>query len=82
MFKTIVNREKNLPYIRHTRVQGPENIDSYITDLKNKDCEFKELHDSLIRGRIICGIRDDTVRARLLREDLSFARRKVGHAED
>lgn len=58
--------------------QGPsENIDAYITDLKNKAkvCEFGELHVSLIRDRIVCGIRDDTVRARLLREaDLTLAK--------
>lgn len=41
-----------------------------MTDLKNKakDCEFGELCDSLIRDRIVCGIRDDQVRVRLLRE--------------
>jgi hypothetical protein len=47
-----------------------ETIDSYVTDLKHKakDCEFGDLTDSLIRDRIVCGIRDDNVRARLLRE--------------
>lgn len=65
---------KNLPYIRHmffTRAQKQaESIDAYVTDLKNKakDCEFAQLQDSLIRDRIVCGIINDQVRGRLLRE--------------
>ena len=41
-----------------------------MTDLKNKAslCEFSTLKDSLIRDRIVCGIRSDEVRARLLRD--------------
>lgn len=47
-----------------------ETIDTYVTDLKHKakDCEFGDLTDSLIRDIIVCGMRDDNVRARLLRE--------------
>lgn len=80
-FQDYCEPRKNLPYIRHmffTRVQGPsETIDTYVTDLKNKakDCEFGDLCDSLIRDRIVCGIRDDQVRARLLREaDLTLVK--------
>ncbi|VDI68163.1 Hypothetical predicted protein [Mytilus galloprovincialis] len=54
-----------------TRNQGPhENIDSYVTDLKNKakPCEFEHLSDGLIRDRIVCGIQSEGCRARLLRE--------------
>lgn len=61
-----------------TRSQAQsEIIDAYVTDLKNKakDCEFGELCDSLIRDRIVCGVRDDQVRARLLREaDLTLVK--------
>lgn len=48
----------------------PGSIDSYVTDLENKakDCEFGELHDSLVRDRIVCGVTNDQVRGRLLRE--------------
>lgn len=73
-FQDYCEPRKNLPYIRHrffTRAQGPtETIDAYVTDLKNKakNCEFEQLHDSLIRDRIVCGIRDDRVRSRLLGE--------------
>ena len=33
-----------------------------------QETEFGELHDSLIRDRIVCGIRSNTVRKRLLRD--------------
>lgn len=74
-FKEYCEPRKNLPYIRHmffTRAQGTgETIDAYVTDLKHKakDCEFGDLTDSLIRDRIECGIKDDNVCARLLREE-------------
>lgn len=73
-FKNYCEPRKNLPYIRHvffTRSQGPaETIDMYVTDLKSKakDCEFGDLHDSLIRDRIVCGVREDQLKGRLLRE--------------
>lgn len=73
-FKEYCEPRKNLPYIRHmffTRAQKQgESIDTYVTDLKNKakDCEFGALHDSLVRDRIVCGIINDQVRGRLLRE--------------
>ena len=41
-----------------------------MTDLRNKAArfEFGDLKDELILDRIVCGVNDDTVRARLLRE--------------
>lgn len=73
-FQDYCEPRKNLTYLRHmffTRAQGPtETIDAFVTELKSKakDCEFGDLHDSLIRDRIVCGIREDNVRGRLLRE--------------
>ncbi len=64
----------NTTYQRHifnTRSQHEgETIDHYVTDLRNKakTCDFGTLNDSLIRDRIVCGIRNDQVRIRLLRE--------------
>ena len=66
--------KKNVTFERHvfnTRSQGTaETIDSYVTELRKlaKSCEFGSLHDSLIRDRIVCGIKSDEVRGRLLRE--------------
>lgn len=65
---------RNITYLRHvffTRVQGKsEPTDAYVTDLKNKakECEFEQLTESLIRDCIVCGVANDQVRARLLRE--------------
>ena len=41
-----------------------------MTDLRilSKSCEFGDLADSLLRTRLVCGVKKDTVRSRLLRE--------------
>ncbi|XP_057191716.1 uncharacterized protein K02A2.6-like isoform X1 [Triplophysa rosa] len=73
-FRSHCEPRKNLTYLRHlffTRAQAPnELIDAYVTDLKNKakECEFAQLTESLIRDRIVCGVSNDQIRARLLRE--------------
>ena len=57
----------------HTRVQGEgETIDSFTTDLrlKSQSCEFGSLQDSLIRGRMVVGIRDSKIKERLLDQRL------------
>ena len=61
-------------FFNHTQ-QTHETIDQYCTELREraKSCEFGELTDSLIQDRIICGMRDNSVRERLLRqEDLTL----------
>ena len=53
------------------RVQQPgESIEDYVADLRKLagTCQFAELEDSLIRDRIVVGIRDDTTRRRLLQQ--------------
>lgn len=65
--------QSNVTFERHvfnTRVQAPgESIDQFITDLRSKarSYEYEQLCDSLIKDRIVVGIRDDHVRAKLLR---------------
>ena len=80
-FKVYCNPRKNFTYERHifntTNQQAGENIYAYVTALKNKAslCKFSTLKDSLIRDRIVCGIRSDEVRARLLRHpDLTLVK--------
>ncbi|KAJ8047849.1 hypothetical protein HOLleu_06962 [Holothuria leucospilota] len=74
-FSRYFEPRKNLTYLRYqffTRSQKEgETIDSFITDLRNKakDCEFATLTESLIRDRLICGLRDDSVRCKLPRVD-------------
>ncbi|UYV70964.1 K02A2.6-like, partial [Cordylochernes scorpioides] len=72
---------KNTTYKRYqffTTEQGEnQNFDDYVTELKNKsmDCEFGELADSLVRDRIIIGIKDKALKERMLQDpDLSLAK--------
>ena len=48
-----------------------EKIEAYQNDLKllAKSCNFADLENSLIRDRIVCGIRSTTMRERLLQKD-------------
>ena len=58
-------------YVFHIRVQGEgETIYSFTTDLrlKSQSCEFGSLQDSLIRDRVVVGIRDSKIKERLLRD--------------
>ena len=80
-FEDYCTPKKNVTYERHvfnTRVQGAtEGIDAYVTELckVSRNCEFGELRDSIIRDRIVCGIRSNEVRKRVLREnDLNLER--------
>ena len=80
-FEEYCTPKRSVTYERHvfnTRAQGAtEGIDVYVTELRKlaRNCEFGELHDSIIRDRIVCGIRSNEVRKRLLREkDLSLER--------
>nr|XP_054762080.1 uncharacterized protein LOC129268566 [Lytechinus pictus] len=73
-FEKHCNPPKNETVDRYrffTRQQAAgETLEQYITDLKvlASSCNFRDLHDSLLRDRIIGGIKDNAVRARLLRE--------------
>ena len=80
-FERYCNPRKNLTFDRHSffTLRNQQEV-TYVTELRNKDvnlliyrCEFADLKDGLIRDRIVCGITNDSVRARLLREsDLSL----------
>ena len=55
-----------------TRVQANgESFASFLTELKklSASCGFAELKESLIKDRIICGIRNSSIKNRLLREE-------------
>ena len=66
--RTNVTWERHLFNTRNQR--DDETIDQYATDLKKKaqTCEFQDLKDSLIRDRIVCRIRCDKTRSRLLKD--------------
>ncbi len=73
-FDDYLEPQKNVTFERHifnSRVQTlGESIDQFVTHLKTKakSCEYGQLCDSLIKDRIVVGIRDIALRARLLRE--------------
>ena len=54
----------------NSRDQRDEDIQSYIASLRvwASWCEFGELLDELIRGRLVCGIKSNAVRKQLLNE--------------
>ena len=58
-------------YVFNTCKQNGRTLDEFLLDLRNKakTCEFGELRDSLIRDRIVCGIDNNSVRERLLRDN-------------
>lgn len=57
-------------FFTHDQRQGVP-FDQYLAELHtlSKTCEFETLKDSLVRDRIVCGINDNGLRERLLRED-------------
>ena len=72
-FKDYCNPRKNVTFERYVfncRNQKEEGIDQYVTELKTLagSCEYGVLRDGLIRDRVVCGINDNSVRGRLLRD--------------
>ena len=73
-FNDYCSPKKNITFERHkfkTRNQGEkESIDQYVTELRilASTCEFETLKDGLIPHRIICGIQNQAMKERLLRE--------------
>ena len=73
-FRDYCSPKKNITYERHkfnTRNQEEtESIDQYVTELRTlaSTCEFENLKEGLIRDRVVCGIRNQALKERLLRE--------------
>lgn len=65
-------------YIFNNRVQqDKESIETYATQLRalSQTCDYGDLQDQLIRDRIVCGIRENSIRKKLLQEaDLTLKR--------
>ena len=79
--------KRNITYERYTfniREQQNKNIETYYAELKKlaKSCEFGELTNSLIKDRMIIGMKDDTLRQRFLQEstDRELSAEKVVEA--
>ena len=78
-----VNPRKNTVFERYRfwecKEQEGETIDHFITELRTraKSCEFGEQHDSMIRDRIVFGVRDTQLKERLLRESSELTLEKA-----
>ncbi|XP_072021728.1 uncharacterized protein [Amphiura filiformis] len=62
-------------YKFNSSIQGDDSFDAYLVKLRAlaATCEYGELLNELIRDRIVCGIKDNALRKRLLQEaDLSL----------
>ena len=74
-FDTYCSPKKNTTMLRHKFFTYKQNIgqsfNDFVTQLKllSENCEFDALRDSLIKDMIICGINDNKLRERMLRED-------------
>ena len=74
-FENYCKGKKNTTYERYVFnnrfPEEGESFDAYVTALKRlaDTCEFGELKDSLIKDRIILGIKDRSTKQRLLRTD-------------
>jgi len=68
ILRTNVTWERHVFNTRHQC--DDETINQYVTDLRKKaqTCQSQDLKDGLIRDRIVCGIRCDKTRSRLLKE--------------
>lgn len=73
-FQTYCIGETNETYERYNfncrSQEMGENIDAYVASLRGlvKTCNYEHLEDSLIRDRIVIGIRDNNSRKKLLQE--------------
>ncbi|XP_045764729.1 uncharacterized protein LOC123866963 [Maniola jurtina] len=67
--KRNVTVERHKFFMRHQ--QDNESIEQYVFELRKlaQTCEFRDLHDELIKDRLVCGISSSAIRERLLRED-------------
>ena len=68
------------------RQQKGQNFHDSVIELKklSSECEFGNLHDSIIKDTIVSGARDNSLRERLLREcDFTLSKAiSVGHAAE
>ncbi|XP_074030761.1 uncharacterized protein [Leptinotarsa decemlineata] len=74
-FNEYFNPKRNLTYERHKfltakQLEG-QTIEQYITSLKNLSlsCELEQLRESLVKDILICGIKSDHLREKLLQSD-------------
>ena len=89
-FTSYCNPRMNITILRHKfftykQVEG-QSFNDFVTELKKRgsECEFGELTTSLTKDMIVCGVADNTLRERLLRDgDLTLEKAiAAGHAAE
>ena len=89
-FTAYCNPRKNITIIRHKfftyKQQEGQSFNDYVIELKKRssECEFGNLQDSLVKDMIVCGVIDNSLRERLLRDaDLTLDKAIAsGHAAE
>ena len=77
-FKSYCQPKRNITVLRYmfnTRSQRDgEPFMTFVTDLRRmaSDCEFETLRDSLLKDRIVCGIRNQDLMAKIYSRKLTF----------
>ena len=73
-FDEFCSPRKNTTILRHkfftTKQSEGQSFIDFVTELKrlSDECEFETLKDSLIKDMLICGVLDNHLRERMLRE--------------
>ena len=67
---TATQQRTSLYFVITYRQHEGQNFHDFVTELKKliPECEFETLYDSLIKDMIVCGMNDNCLRERLLRE--------------
>ena len=89
-FQDYCSPRKNITFMQHKfftcKQRDGQSFDEFVTELRkhSADCEFETLCNSLIRYIIICGINDNHLHERLLREtELTLQKAvQLGHAAE
>jgi hypothetical protein len=90
MFQDYCSPRKNITFMRHKfftcKQRDGQSFDEFVTELKKRsaECEFETLRKGLIRDIIICGINNNRLRERLLREpEITLQKTiQIGHAAE
>lgn len=76
LFEEYFTPKKNLTYERNKflnyKQKAGQSVENYVTELKNMalGCEFGDLKDELIKDIMVCGLKSESVREKILQNDV------------
>ena len=71
-FNNYCQPRKNLTFLTHTfftcKEKDQQRFDDYVTELRSKanQCEFGEISNRLIKYMLVCGLRDNALKERII----------------